>query len=72
MQDSKPTDGTRRRDSEWRRSSHCANSGCVEVNVAEPVVQVRDSKAPDGPVLHFEAGEWRSFVAGVKNGEFDN
>jgi hypothetical protein len=32
---------------------------------------VRDSKMPDGPVLSFDADEWQSFLAGVKDSEFD-
>jgi hypothetical protein len=34
-------------------------------------VQVRDSKQADGPVLAFDADEWRVFIAGVKDHEFD-
>jgi hypothetical protein len=32
---------------------------------------VRDSKDPQGPVLLFTPDEWRAFVGGVRNGEFD-
>ncbi|GAT81806.1 regulatory protein [Streptomyces sp. F-3] len=32
------------------------------------VVPVRDSKAPDGPVLVFPAGSWSAFVDGLKSG----
>jgi hypothetical protein len=34
-------------------------------------VAVRDSKDHSGPVLVFTASEWRAFVAGVKDGQFD-
>jgi hypothetical protein len=34
-------------------------------------VAVRDDKASDGPVLTFSTEEWRAFVAGAKDGEFD-
>jgi hypothetical protein len=27
---------------------------------------------PDGPTLYFTAAEWDAFVAGVKDGEFDD
>nr|WP_285775285.1 DUF397 domain-containing protein [Microtetraspora sp. NBRC 13810] len=33
-------------------------------------VGVRDSKDPSGPALIFTPGEWRTFVSGVKAGEF--
>jgi len=35
-------------------------------------VAVRDSKDPDGAVLIYSAAEWRDFIAGAKNGEFDD
>jgi hypothetical protein len=34
-------------------------------------VAVRDSKNQRGPVLVFTPAEWAAFVAGVKDGEFD-
>ncbi|MEJ2579462.1 MAG: Scr1 family TA system antitoxin-like transcriptional regulator [Kineosporiaceae bacterium] len=33
-------------------------------------VLVRDSKHPDGPVLHFTRTEWAAFLGGVHDGEF--
>lgn len=48
----------------------CDAQACVEVAVLDGVA-VRDSKAPDGPVLLFSRVEWREFVAGVKAGSFD-
>lgn len=56
---------------DWRRSSACANSGCVEVAHADNRVVVRDSKLADRPALIFDRDEWAAFVAGVKAGEFD-
>jgi hypothetical protein len=35
------------------------------------MIRVRDSKRADSPVLSFDAAEWRAFVAGVRNAEFD-
>ncbi|MFJ9657271.1 DUF397 domain-containing protein [Streptomyces griseoflavus] len=32
------------------------------------VVPVRDSKAPHGPVLCFEAPSWAAFIGGLKAG----
>lgn len=58
----------------WRKSSHSGDNGgqCVEVAANLPgVIAVRDSKNPDGPTLLFAPAEWRTFVSGVKTGEFD-
>lgn len=59
-------------DGGWRRSSLCANAGCVEVSSGTGAIRVRDSKRSDSPILTFDTDEWRVFVAGVKNGEFDS
>jgi hypothetical protein len=36
------------------------------------MIFIGDSKAPDGPVLTYHPNEWDQFVAGVKNGDFDD
>jgi len=41
------------------------------VAVLEDRVLVRDSKEPDGAVLTFTHSEWRAFVGGATDGEFD-
>jgi len=38
----------------------------------EQAIVMKDAKEPDGPVLYFTQGEWDAFVAGVKDGEFDD
>ncbi|MFZ4270928.1 DUF397 domain-containing protein [Streptomyces arboris] len=53
----------------WRRSSYSNQDGgqCLEVaDGFAPVVPVRDSKKPHGPVLAFAAASWSSFVAALK------
>jgi hypothetical protein len=58
----------------WRKSSYSGDNGgaCVEVARNLPgIIAVRDSKDPAGQVLAFTPGEWRAFVAGVRDGEFD-
>ncbi|MFD7403966.1 DUF397 domain-containing protein [Streptomyces sp. NPDC059866] len=55
----------------WRKSSYSNPDGGACVEVADnlpPIVPVRDSKAPDGPALVFEARAWSSFVTAVKDG----
>ena len=55
----------------WHKSSHSTNNGCVEVAQIDDQIAVRDSKDPSGPVLVFTPHEWRAFLAGVRDGEFD-
>jgi hypothetical protein len=55
----------------WRKSSHSNLNGCVEVVVVDGEVAVRNSRDPQGPVLEFTADEWRAFLDGVRDGEFD-
>jgi hypothetical protein len=57
--------------SAWRRSSWCSTNSCVEIAELRDGVAIRDSKSPDtSPILTFSSDEWRSFIAGVKTGEF--
>ena len=57
----------------WFKSSlSFSNSNCVEVaSLADGEIGVRDSKDAEGPVLRFTSDEWRAFLGGVQNGEFD-
>ena len=55
----------------WRKSTRSGNNGCIEVAFVEDRVAVRDSKDRSGPVLVFNAHEWKAFVGGVRTGEFE-
>lgn len=59
----------------WFTSSYSSNGGaCVEVATnlvaAHGVVPVRDSKAPEGPVLTVSSGAWDRFVDLARGFEF--
>ncbi len=58
---------------EFRVSSYCNFGNCVEVGRSpEGAVVVRDTKDHGrGPVHRYTPDEWRAFIAGVRNGEFD-
>jgi len=44
---------------------------CVAVRIDDNTVGVRDTKDSASPTLSFTHAEWKAFVQGVKNGEFD-
>lgn len=44
---------------------------CVSVKISDDKVQVRDTKDPSKTTLTFDHNEWKAFISGVKNGEFD-
>jgi len=60
-------------DTRWIKSSlSFSNGNCVEVaSLPEDEIGVRDSKDVTGPVLRFTSSEWRAFLGGARNGEFD-
>jgi hypothetical protein len=64
--DSEPADGV------WHKSKASNASGeCVEVAFADVAVLVRHSQDPSGPVLSFSYPEWKAFLTGARDGEFD-
>lgn len=54
----------------WVKSSF-SNNECVEA-AAYGDVALRDSKNPEDGFLLYSTAEWRAFLAGVRNGEFDH
>jgi hypothetical protein len=58
----------------WIKSSlSYANGNCVEVaSLPDGEIGVRNSRDSAGPVLRFTPNEWRAFLGGVRNGEFDS
>ncbi len=63
-----PTEG-------WKKSSYSDNSGPVCLELARVgdtgAVAMRDSTAPNGPVLGFTKADIEAFHGGAKDGEFD-
>lgn len=67
-QNASPVPGT-----QWTKSSLShANGNCVEIaDIEGGQVGMRDSKNIAGPVLGIAPPEWRAFLGGLRNGEFD-
>ena len=55
----------------WRTSSYCTTGACVEIAFDGDSVLVADSKEDRRQALQYTKDEWRAFIAGAKNGEFD-
>lgn len=55
----------------WRQGRPCDGGACVEVAAEGAEVFVRSSVHPDSTV-RLSRAEWREFLAGAKNGVFDD
>ncbi len=56
----------------WRKARQSAGNGeCVEVAPAGDCIVVRDSKDPKGAMLVYKNEEWRQFLKGAKQDDFD-
>jgi Domain of unknown function (DUF397) len=57
----------------WRKSVRSGSAGnCVEVAyLPQGGIALRDSKDRSAAPLFFTGEEWATFIAGVKDGEFD-
>jgi hypothetical protein len=55
-----------------KKSSFSLQQGeCVEVEQVGDAFHVTDSKHPERPAHVYTRAEWRTFLDGVKAGEFD-
>lgn len=59
------------RNPEWRVSRTCDSGACVGVARQGESILIANTTIPDGPIAQFTSDEWRQFVAGVKQGDFD-
>ncbi|HXW45249.1 MAG TPA: DUF397 domain-containing protein [Streptosporangiaceae bacterium] len=59
---------------QWRKSTASNPSGnCVEIAaLPDGSVAIRNSRDPVGPALVYNRAEMAAFLAGAKNGEFDD
>ena len=55
----------------WRKSTRSREHECVEAAFLPESTLVRDSKNPEAGHVAVSAGQWRSFLAGVKSGRYD-
>jgi hypothetical protein len=62
------------RGARWRKSGRSSAQGnCVEIaRLPGNEFAVRNSRHPQGPALVFSQAELRAFLAGVKDGDFDD
>lgn len=58
----------------WRKSRHSGQIGnCVETAALDSgEIALRNSRYPSGPALIFTRDEMAAFLAGAKDGEFDD
>jgi len=59
---------------EWMKNSQSVGNGnCVEVaGLLHGEIGVRNSRDVQGAVLRFTPDEWRAFLGGARDGEFDS
>ena len=60
------------RDLTWRTALSCNGGACIQVAADDRAVLIANSRKRRGPVLSYTYDEWRAFVAGVKQGDFDD
>ena len=59
--------------SSWIKATASASAGqCVEMRRRGGVVDVRDSKDPEGPALRLTSSEFAAWLEGAKGGRFDH
>jgi hypothetical protein len=60
-------------DTPWIKASASDGQGqCVEMRRHDGLVEVRDSKDPQGPVLRFRAAGFAAWLAAARSGALDH
>lgn len=65
------THGSAKADLEWYVSRTCESGACIKVARQGEIVLIGNTGSPEGPFNEFTTEEWRHFLAGAKNGDFD-
>ena len=60
--------------SPWRIATMSQDANCVQVrrDSDNGMIDVGNSRFPDGPFLSYTQAEWGAFLDGAKKGEFDD
>jgi hypothetical protein len=56
----------------WRTALSCNGGACVQVAANDNSILIGNSRRPGDPVVEYTPHEWHEFVAGIKNGDFDD
>ena len=59
-------------DLSWRKSRTCDGGACVIVARHGDSVVFGSTMQPNGPVYVYTEAEWKEFLAGAKQGDFDD
>lgn len=59
-------------DLDWRRSRACEGGQCIIVARDRDLILFGNSTDSGGPTHSYTTAEWRQFVIGVKQGDFDD
>jgi predicted secreted Zn-dependent protease len=56
---------------DWHRSRACEGGACIMVARDGDSVVFGNTTDPDGATYSYTTTEWRQFIIGVKQGDFD-
>ena len=56
----------------WRVARLCNGGACVRVAANGDMVVIGDTKDPNGPILSYTRTEFRNFIEGARQGDFDD
>lgn len=58
--------------SPWRIATISQDTNCVQIRSDNELIEIGNSRFPDGPFLSYTKDEWAAFLDGAKKGEFDD